>query len=174
MKAHPNTRTWRVRDGVVSCDGSTGNAGFLRYEHELCDFVLKLEYRMSPGCNTGICIRSPYAYRSRQVITLPSQSGYEVQLCDDAGKEPNDESTGAFYGQLAATQNAAKPAGEWNDLEITCEGPRIRVVLNGKTVQDIDHTKIPALKNRHACGYISLQNHGFNTDFRKVRLKEIK
>lgn len=170
---HPNVSTWTVRDGVTRADGSLGNCGFLRYDKKLCDFVLRLEYRVSARCNSGIGLRSPVPYTTLKPNTLPSNLGYEFQIMGDAGQPASDKGTGSFYGQLAPSVNAAKPAGEWNSLEIECRGPRIRATLNGQVVQDIDHTTVPALAKRPECGYLSLQNHGHDVEFRHIRLKEL-
>ncbi|MHB1038092.1 MAG: 3-keto-disaccharide hydrolase [Pirellulales bacterium] len=171
---NPNVRTWSVKDGVVACDGSTGNCGFLRYEKKLSDFTLRLEYRLAKDCNSGVCIRTPVPYDGRPEATIPSGHGYEVQIMDDAGAPASATSTGAFYSLVAPRVNAAKPAGQWNAMEIVCRGPKIRVTLNGKVVQDVDQTKIDAIRTRPRVGYISLQNHGGNIEFRNVRLEEEK
>lgn len=167
---HPDVKTWSVKDGVVSCDGSTGNCGFLRYDKMLSDFTLRLEYRTAKKCNSGVCIRAK-AYNGNPA-TLPSHTGYEVQILDDAGTPPTKTSSSAFYGAVAPRANAAKPAGQWNTLEIVCRGPKIRVTLNGQVVQDVDQTTIEAIKNQPRSGYFSLQNHGGNAEFRNIRLKE--
>jgi hypothetical protein len=169
---HPNVSTWSVRGGVVHADGSHGNAGFLRYDRTLCDFTLRLEFRMSRGCNSGVGLRSPVPYTTLKPNTLPSTVGYEFQIMDDAGQPPTDKSSGAFYGRLAPTSTAARPAGEWNTLEIECLGPRIKATLNGVVAQDIDHRQVPALADRQECGYLSLQNHGHDVDFRRLAIKE--
>ena len=105
--------------------------------------------------------------------TLPSNVGFEVQILDDAGKPASPGSSGAFYGVLAPRANAARRACCWNSLEIECRGPRIRVILNGQLVQDVDQTKIPGIAARPLAGYLSLQNHGGSIRFRNVRLKEL-
>lgn len=171
---HPNTTTWTVRNGLVHCDGSTGNCGFLRYQRPLRDFVFQAEFRISAGCNSGIGFRSPQPYTGlKPVNTLPSNIGFEFQIMDDAGTESNDKSTGSIYGKLAPRVNAARPAGQWNMVEIECRGSRIRATLNGQRVQDFDYSLIPALEDRSASGYLSLQNHGHDIDFRNVQLREL-
>jgi hypothetical protein len=170
---HPGVTTWSVQDGLLHADGSHANAGFVRYDKKLCDFILRLEYRMSTKCNSGVGLRSPVPYTTLKPNTLPSTLGYEFQIMDDVGKPATDTSTGAFYGRLAPTANAARAAGEWNTLEIECRGPRIKATLNDTVVQDIDHTQVPVFADRQQCGYLSLQNHGHDIDFRNVRLKEL-
>jgi hypothetical protein len=169
---HPNVSTWAVKDGVVACDGSRGNCGFLRYERKLSDFALRLEYRMPPGCNSGVCVRVPAPYNGLPDETLPSRTGCEVQIQDDAGTGPSLSSSGALYGAVAPEANAARPAGEWNELEIVCRGPRLRVTLNGRVVQDVDQTEHGAIRDRKRAGYLMLQNHGSAVEFRNLRLKD--
>lgn len=169
---NPSVRTWSVKDGVLACDGTTGNCGFLRYEKKLSDFTLRLEFRIAKGCNSGVCIRTRVPYDGQPEKTLPSHVGYEVQILDDAGTPASTTSTGAFYGLVAPQTNAAKPAGQWNTLEIVCRGPKIRVTLNSQVVQDVDQTKIDVIRDRSRSGYLTLQNHGGNIEFRNIRLKE--
>ena len=171
-KKHPNAKTWTAEKGIVACDGSLGNCGFLRYDKKIADFTLRLEYRMSKGCNSGVCFRSPQPYNGVPDETIPSRIGYEFQIMDDAGSPPTKTSTGSFYGLAAPIENAAKPAGEWNTLEITCRGPKIRATLNGRVVQDLDQTEVEATKDRPRAGYLLLQNHGHQCEFREIWLKE--
>ena len=173
-KKHPDAKTWSVKDGVLICNGSMGNCGFFRYEKKLADFTLCLEYKIAKKCNSGVCIRARVPYNGRPEETIPSQTGYEVQILDDTGKPASKGCTGSFYSTVAPRVNAAKSAVEWNTLEIVCRGPKIRVMLNDQIVQDVDQTTIEAIKNRPQSGYLSFQNHGGGIKFRNVRLKEWK
>lgn len=171
---HANARTWSVKDGVVHCDGSLGNCGFLRYDRKLCDFVLRLEFRMAEKCNSGIGLRAAVPYTTLKPNTLPSNVGLEFQIADDPRDPISQQSSGAFYGKHPPLKRAMRPAGEWNELEIECRGSKIRATLNGQVVQDVDTLEVEALRDRPLCGYLSLQNHGHNIDFRRVRLKVIE
>lgn len=173
QQKHPNAMTWAIKDGVVHCDGSLGNCGFLRYKPVLSDFVLRLEYRMSRGCNSGIGIRAAVPYTTLKPNTLPSNVGLEVQLMDDVGKPVTEQSSGAFYGVLAPTRNAQRPADEWCPLEFVCQGDQVRVTLNGEVVQNVRFAAEPKLSKRPLKGYLSLQNHGHDIEFRNVRLKPL-
>jgi hypothetical protein len=102
--------------------------------------------------------------------TLPSKTGYEVQILDDADAGPSLTSTAALYGAVAPEVNAARPAGEWNQLEIVCRGPRILVTLNGRIVQDVNQADSGAIKDRPQAGYLMLQNHGHAVEFRNLWL----
>jgi hypothetical protein len=57
-------------------------------------------------------------------------------------------------------------------MEVVCVGPRIRVRLNGKLIQDVDQSTVEALKAKPLKGYICLQNHGGDIEFRDIRVEE--
>ena len=160
---------WTVENGIVRCAGR--GFGFLRFDSRLSDFTLHVEYRMSDGCNSGIGIRGARFSGSRE--SRPSFAGYEIQILDDSGQPPSMKSSAALCRYVAPTQNAARPAGEWNVMDVVCVGPSIRVTLNDQIVQDIDQTEIPSIRDKPLHGYLSLQNHGGRIEFRKVRLKKL-
>jgi hypothetical protein len=160
---------WTVAEGKIRCAGR--GFGFLRYEERLTDFALRLEYRLAEDGNSGVGIRGPVF--TGPAHTRPSLAGYEVQLLDDAGKKTTDRSTGSLYRYVAPAASAARPAGEWNALEIECRGPRIRVALNGQTLHDLDQTTIEAIAQKPVAGFIALQNHGSRAEFRRVELQKL-
>ena len=162
---------WAVEDGLLVCRGK--GFGFLRYkEREFDDFTLHVEFRMAPRCNSGVGVRTRPFDPGDSRGTRPSFYSYEIQLIDDAGKAPDTHSTGSLYRYLAPRVNAMKPAGEWNRMDVVCQGPRIRIVLNGETVQDVDQTRVDAIKDKPLRGYVCLQNHGGNIAFRSVEVRE--
>lgn len=131
------------------------------------DFVLRIEYKLLPGYNSGIYLRAPRAARQSWI-------GMEFQLHGDAGlKEPNDDCTGALYKQLPPLVVASKPGAEWNQLEIRMEGAHIKATLNGQTAQDTNLDDHPELKHRLRKGFIGLQDHQNYVAFRNIRIKEL-
>jgi hypothetical protein len=108
---------WREVGGVLESRATcTDIVSDGRYQ----DFKLHLEVKLAKGGATGVFLRGRY----------------QVQVADDAGQPPTDETSGAVYGLLAPTTNAAKPAGEWQELDVTLVGRRVTVVLNGTVVID--------------------------------------
>ena len=103
---------WTVADGVLHCAGKA--FGFLRYDRQrFSDFTLHVEYQMSAKGNSGIGIRTiPYDPK-RSRATRPSFAAYEVQLLDDAGKEPTKHSSGSLYRYVAPVVNPVKPDGHF-------------------------------------------------------------
>lgn len=163
---------WSAQNGLLRCDGK--GFGFLRYDTEVDDFTYHLEFRMGKDCNSGIGIRHLKYDMAKSTATRPSYSGYEIQLLDDADKDASKTSTASLYRYVAPTANAVKPAGEWNSIDIECIGPKIRVTLNGKLIQDVDQSQIEEIKNKPLKGYVSVQNHGKQIEFKNLKLRKMK
>jgi len=173
---------WVADNGMITCRVNNRKSyGFLRYDkNQFADFVFSLEYRLSEKelpkqspCNSGIGIRTG-VYDPKKPDSPPSRAGYEIQLLDDAMKNPDKHSTGSLYRYIAPKVKAVKPAPEWNKMEIECKGPRIMVTLNGEKIIDIDQTTVEEIKNKPLKGYVCVQNHGGKVDFRNLRVKELK
>lgn len=165
---------WTVNDeGHLNCAGK--GYGFLRYDKKkFADFAFHVEYRMAPKCNSGLGIRTVPYDPKQSGKTRPSYVCYEIQLLDDAGKPPDKHSSGSLYRYVAPSENAVKPAPEWNVIDVECVGPHIKVTINGKQVIDVDQSKIDDIKDKPLEGYVCLQNHGGRIEFRNVRIQEIK
>lgn len=170
---------WTVKDGMIACAG--GGFGFLRYEKKpFADFAFHVEYRFAPPSgpkgrrgNSGIGIRTVPFDPRESVKTRPSFAAYEIQLLDDADRKPDRHSTGSLYRYVAPSEQAAKPAPEWNSLDVECVGPRIRITLNGKKIIDLDQTKMKELRDKPLKGYLSLQDHGSRIDFRNIKVRDL-
>lgn len=161
---------WSVEDGVLVGRNGTNwttnpehSGSWLRTEEQYDDFVLELEFAINKSGNSGIHFRSALEKN-------PSFTGYEMQIVDDAGGEPRRYGTGSLYDVVAPTKNMSKPAGEWNQVRITCQGNRIQVRLNGEDIVDYREA------NRAGRGYIGLQNHDARSviKFRNVRLTKLQ
>ncbi len=163
---------WTVSDGTILCTGK--GFGFLRYERkQFADFTYHVEFKMAPKCNSGLGVRTTAFDPAKSRDTRPSYYCYEIQLIDDAGKAPDLHSSGSLYRYVAPSENALKPAGEWNTIEVSCVGPKVSVMLNDKKVVDVDQSTVAAIKDKPRKGYVCLQNHGGMIAFREVRVREI-
>ncbi len=158
------SESWKVEDGVIVCTGQGG--GWLRSEKEYGDFVLRMEYRISKGGNSGIFLRA-------SLQGNPAYTGMEVQILDDHGREPATWTTGAIYDVVAPKKNMSRPAGEWNQVEIICSGPWVIVWINGEEIVRVSMDENPKLKGRLRKGFIGLQNHGNRVEFRNIRIKPL-
>jgi len=160
---------WTVEGGVLVGRNGTNwttnpeqSGSWLRTEKEYSDFVLELEYSINSNGNSGIHFRSA-------LTKNPSFTGYEMQIIDDAGREPRKSGTGSLYDVVAPAKNMSKLAGDWNRVRITCKANRIQVNLNGEDIVDL------ANATRAARGFIGLQNHDTRSvvKYRNVRITEL-
>ena len=144
---------WLVRQGMLS-NVQPGND--LLTEKRFTDFKLHAEFRYPRGSNSGIYLRGRY----------------EVQIEDNFGVEPDSHRIGGVYGFLTPRINAAKPAGQWQTLDIVLVGRVVTVVLNGEQV--IDRQTIPGItggaldSDEGQPGPIMLQGDHGPIDFRKL------
>ncbi|RJP34617.1 MAG: DUF1080 domain-containing protein [Candidatus Omnitrophota bacterium] len=154
-----------VEDGVFLTRGASDH--WLMTDRMYGNFILRLEYRIGKGSNSGVMIWAPIPGR-------PSKTGFEVQLLDDAGQPPKIDGSGSLYKVVAPLANAQKPAGEWNDLEITCHNPRLQIILNDRIIQDVNLDELPETQGRRRRGYIGLQDHAHKVAFRNVRIRPLE
>jgi hypothetical protein len=165
---------WTVQDGMIRTAGAA--FGFLRYDRELADFILRVDYRLvkEKGANSGIGIRTRAFDAKQSTATRPSFYSYEVQLLDDADAKPTAHTTGSLYRYVAPTKAAHKPAPEWNTVEIECVGPKVRINFNGTDTLVFDQSTDEKLKGKPLKGYVCLQSHSKQAEFKNVRLKVLK
>ncbi|MDO8684436.1 MAG: DUF1080 domain-containing protein [Armatimonadota bacterium] len=166
-------QAWTVRDGVLYCSGE--GIGWLRSKKQYKDFVLQLEYKVGQEANSGVFIRATKEGN-------PAFTGMEIQILNDYGRKPTQRTTGSMYSAIAPKVNASKPAGEWNEYQISCIGNMITVRLNGRRIMhaDISNPAInaalmegPKLTDRAKIGHIGLQNHGFPLQFRNIQIRKM-
>ena len=167
------TGNWLVEmDGTVTLKPRPGERGWQRYgaylttQRKYKDFVLDLEFKFGPRGNSGVFLR--VADPKSQV-----NSGFEVQILDTHGKKKlTAHDCGGVIGTAIPTKNMVKPAGQWNRYTITCKGPKVKVVLNGEQIIDLDLSK-SGLKDRPPAGYIGFQDEAKPVWYRNVRIKEL-
>jgi len=169
---------YEVVEGAIVCKEKGG--GNLYTAKEYGDFHLKFEFKLTPGANNGIGIRTP-------LQGDPAYVGMEIQVLDDSSDRYKDikewQHHGSVYGVVPAKTGHLKTAGEWNSEEIIAKGKQIKVVLNGETIVDADIEKAstpktidghdhPGLKRDK--GFIGFCGHGAHVEYRNLRLKELK
>lgn len=166
---------WGVREGHITVV-NPGHGWWLRTTKMYRDFDLKLEFRIPEGGNSGVGIRG-------SSNGDPAFTGMEIQILDTHGQEPDVGSCGAVYNAIAPSQDAARPAGEWNSYRIRLIGDTLDVWLNGVHIQDAQRLDdrgyfrrpdqpIP-LRDRLTTGYIALQDHGNGLAFQNVKIKDM-
>lgn len=165
-----------VENGAIVCPEDGG--GNLLTEEEFSDFVLRFEFKLTPGGNNGIGIRAPLAGDI-------AYSGMEIQVLDHdhekyKGTLKPTQRHGSIYDVFPALPEALKPAGQWNTEEITAKGSKIKVVLNGKTLVDADLSTVtdPEVLKKHPgllrkSGRIGFLGHKSRVEFRNIAIKRL-
>lgn len=173
-----NSEGWTVEEGMILCTARKG--GYLYTLEQFEDFDLRLEFKTEPKVNSGIFFRW-------SDLADPVHTGLEIQILDTYGKEPpGTHDCGALYDMVAPRVDAARPAGEWNQMWLSCRGAFIALDLNEERVLevDIDRWDTPgknpdgtpnkfkyAWKDLPRRGHIGLQDHGGRIWFRAIRIR---
>jgi hypothetical protein len=146
---------WTVKSGILT---STGGASNLVTSQKFWNYNLHVEFRLGKGSNSGLGLRARY----------------EVQILDDYGKPANTHGNGALYSRILPSENASKPAGEWQTYDIRLVGRQVTVVLNGKKIIEkgvIEGlTAIAADANEGQPGPLILQGDHGPVEFRSIVL----
>ena len=148
------------------------------------NFILDLDFKITPFCNSGIFIRtSSLTPRPGKDVGF---NGLEIAIDDTLTAGYHD--TGALYDLSKPTRNAMRPVGEWNHIKIHAHDAQIQIELNGQSVNVIDlarftepnrrpdgtgHKFDVAYRNHPLSGYIGLQDHGAPCWFKNIKLKPL-
>lgn len=183
---------WVIEDGALRCIGSGegeagGKGGDIIYDEKFKDFELHLKWKISPGGNSGIFYLAQE--NPGQIIWTTAP---EMQVLDNAkhpdarlGKDGNRQA-GSLYDLIPAKPQNAKPAGEWNEVEITVYQGTVFHRMNGEVVLEYhlgtdDWKKMIANSKFkdypefgiYKAGYIGLQDHGNDVWFKDIKVKDL-
>jgi hypothetical protein len=163
---HVGPGSMSVEEGLIR---GHGGMGMLYWEGEkFSNCVIKVVWKMrDENSNSGIFIRMPIEPREEW---MPVHYGYEVQIDNkpELSKEDDYHYTGTLYSLTKPLAKPGKPGPQWNTTEITLDGPRTIVYVNGVKVTDFkEGDPVPERKfdfepqrgPRPNSGYIGVQNH---------------
>jgi len=164
---------WVVEEGnVITLMPRAGESGWKRYDDYIRtkkkygDFILDLEFKFNKRGNSGVFMR--IGDTKNHV-----DSGFELQILDTHGKKnPGHHDGGGVIRTKGPSKNMMKPAGEWNRYTITLVGSKLKVILNGEQIQDLDLSRTE-MRDRPLTGYISFQDEAKRIWYRNVKIKEI-
>lgn len=182
---------WKVENGAISftpAEGEREKTENLISEEEFESFELTLEWKISEGGNSGIM----WAVQEEEKYNEPYLTGPEIQVLDnerhpDAKNGPN-RTAGALYDMVPPSEDATKPAGEWNKetIHIDYEANEGWVELNGKKVTEfpvkgeewknmVSKSKFSEWEGFGATqkGHIALQDHGDKVWYRNIKIKRL-
>lgn len=151
------TANWNVADGAVQATASQKGPGYLVTKSSYGDFVVRVEFWASDDANSGIFMRC----QNRNEIT--DKSCYEANIFDQ--RPDPSYGTGAIV-HFAKIEKMPKAGGKWNTYEITAQGSKVTVKLNGEQTVVLDD---PQFKS----GPVALQWGRGTIKFRKVQIRRI-
>ena len=168
----PAETCWKIENGLLICTGQKGP--WLRTCREYDNFSMRFDYLVNVGGNSGVYVRVPSDGNHHRENDTKPPAGFEVQVLDDAAKEhaklKDFQYSASIYDIAGANPRNTRPPGEWNTLEIVCDGDRVITRHNGVTVTDITGESHPLIKLRQRTGYLGLQNHSTEVKFRNLRI----
>ncbi|MEM7476342.1 MAG: family 16 glycoside hydrolase [Planctomycetota bacterium] len=167
---------YEVHNGSLRC--KPGRGGVLYTDEVYENFVTRIEFKLPPGGNNGLAIRYPGHGRA-------SYDGMcELQVLDNehpkyAKLDPR-QYHGSIYGIAAAHRGYLRPAGQWNYQEVTVDGGRIQVELNGTVIVDVNVDTIQPYKASAAHpgvhlrrGHFGFAGHNDPVEFRNIAIKRL-
>ncbi|MBM3762187.1 MAG: DUF1080 domain-containing protein [Acidobacteria bacterium] len=187
---NPPQPSWAARNGTLITTPGEGKEVYLITRQAFEDFDLTLEWRASPGANSGIKYRiQSYGESSRRL----EPTGLEYQITDDLAN-PDSLSTprhsaGALYDYIAPTKSKPATPNTWHTSRILARGLHIEHWLDGERVinTDLDSTEaeqsfnLSPRKSRHMLrkqekrsSPIALQIHDGTVEFRNLQIKPLK
>jgi Domain of Unknown Function (DUF1080) len=168
--------SYYVTNGAIASPPNAAND--LVTDGTFSDFILRLDFKLTPAANNGIGIRVPFETNDL------TYSGNEVQVLDDndsayAHLDPG-QYCGSLYKIFPAKRGAVYAPGDWNHYEITAIGRHIKVQLNGQTIVDgnlNDVTNREVLRGHPGMlrdsGHIALLGHWSHVEFRNLFIKPL-
>lgn len=171
---------YEVKDGAIVC--KPGKGGNLFTTKQYADFAVRVEYKLPPGGNNGLLIRYPGGEKKAD----GAYAGMcEVQILDETNKkyaklDPR-QMNGSVYAMIPSVPGYLRPVGDWNVMEVTVNGPKIMVELNGTRILDGDVSQVkefmggrphPGRENKD--GHFGFAGHTDPVMFRTVAIKELK
>ena len=192
--AHKETfpeKGWKAEDGILALyaesGGESAEAGDIVTREQFSDFEFCLEFKLTPGANSGI----KYFVTENEEST-GSAIGLEYQLLDDeknedakAGRDGN-RTIASLYDLIPAGDKRIREPGMWNMARIVSKDNKVEHYLNGsKQVEFVrgspvfrDFVAISKYEKwenfgEAEFGHILLQEHGNNVSFRNIKIRRL-
>jgi hypothetical protein len=146
---------WEIVEGAMQA--TKGGTSFLVTPTSYADFQITLEFWASDDANSGVFIRC------QDPKNITATNAYEVNIYD---KRPDPAyRTGAIV-DVAKPMVNLNAGGRWNTFDITAQGTKLIVIMNGMKTVDVDH-------KGHARGPIALQYGAGTVRFRNVKIRPL-
>ena len=174
--------SWKIINGSINTV-TGGKGGDIITVNEYSDFELSVDFKITPGCNSGI----KYFFTTYE---SGGNLGCEYQIIDDKLGEDTKQANhlcGSLYDVLPPVESKKKvnSPGEWNTLRVVAKGKKVEHWMNGVNI--LEYTRgdqafsdavakskfsktVPAFGTVEK-GHIMLQYHGGLVAFRNIKIK---
>ena len=179
---HVGPGSMSVENGMIRGHGGMGLLYWTGEKFGNCTIRVVFKMR-DENSNSGVFVRIPIEPFEEW---MPVFYGYEVQIDNkpELSGEGDYHYTGMLYSLTKPLAKPGLPGPQWNTMEITLDGDRTVVYVNGTKVTDYkEGDPVPERKfdfepyhgRRPDFGYIGLQNHGENdvVFFKEVSVKPL-
>ena len=157
--------TFQVKNGEISTSGAGNQPNWLRSESEYENFRLTFEYKLAQWTEAAVILRAPAAGR-------PMQSGIAIFLAHDFHENVTPYITGAIAGVIPPLKRLPTSFNTWHTADVVLDGDRLKVAIDGVTVQDVGLSEHPELRHRLRRGFIGFPDLGHAYTIRNLRIAE--
>ena len=182
---------WTVEDGILALHAKSGGesteAGDIVTREHFSDFELSLDFKLTPGANSGIKY-----FVTENEETTGSAIGLEYQLMDDerhedakAGRDGN-RTVASLYDLIPAGDKYIREPGMWNMARIVSKDNKVEHYLNGRKQLEFvrgskEYRDLVAMSKykdwenfgEAEAGHIDLQEHGNDVSFRNIKIRRL-
>lgn len=182
---------WKVENGELYLDAANkenwaeGDGGDIVTNEEYENFHFKYEWKISPNGNSGVI----FLVHDSPEFENTYHTGPEMQVLDNNGHPDAkivSHRAGDLYDLIVSSQETVKPAGEWNQAEISINQGKLDMMLNGVTVVSttlwtpewealVAGSKFKDMPGfaKYKKGKIALQDHGDVVHYRNLVIKKL-
>ena len=159
---------WSIVDGVLVCKGQP--TGYLYSKQTFANYVLRLQWRFPPaqGGNSGVLLRMTGEHKIwPRSIEAQLQAGSAGDFWNIGNFPMQVDVTRTKGRNTKKTHGNERPLGEWNEYEITVDGPWVQLRVNGQVLNEAWDCEIVP-------GHVCLQSEGVEIQFKDIRLTVLK
>ncbi len=193
FKTNTIGKKWKAQDGALYFVGDEENedeataaeGGDILTDDEFTNYELNLEWKISPGGNSGII----YNVIESDEYNAIWHTGPEMQVLDNerhADGQIKTHRAGDLYDMISCSQENVNPVGEWNKIRLIINQGKLEHWMNGVKVVEIEmwtpewnelvaNSKFndkPAFGTAKK-GRIALQDHNDPVWFRNIKIREL-